>query len=279
MANTQRDEGERQGRRRKCGPAGQGSHSGCRPGCRGGVESPRDGGQEPQRPRQFGPRFWLFLLGLLDDLPFLPTGTGPARCGRPPSTPRVHLRLSENGSVKPSFVMRPLAMVVTNLRTERVEEADGPPRLTVEATWGPDGSVHIEFHLRPCIDAKRSTELANLWQTAIEGLGPATGPGLDPACAAGLGWSPPPESNRRPQSLPLMLGWFTSLCTASLTHATEQVKGAAGDRVVGWREVACSAVSGKSLARARHGSSWTLRLPSSGASPADWHLRCSAVLG
>jgi hypothetical protein len=43
------------------------------------------------------------------------------------------------------------------LAARRVEEADGPPRLTVEATWGPDvGSVRIEFHLRPCIDAKRS---------------------------------------------------------------------------------------------------------------------------
>ena len=38
--------------------------------------------------------------------------------------PEVHLRLSENGSVKPSFVMRPLAMVVTGLRP------DGWKRLT-----------------------------------------------------------------------------------------------------------------------------------------------------
>ena len=44
--------------------------------------------------------------------------------------------LSENGSVKPSFVMRPLAMVVNQLAAGRVEEADSPPRLTVEATWG-----------------------------------------------------------------------------------------------------------------------------------------------
>jgi hypothetical protein len=33
-------------------------------------------------------------------------------------------------------------------------------------------------------------------------------------------------------------------------HATEQVKGAAERRVVGQRQVTCSAVSGKSLARA-----------------------------
>jgi hypothetical protein len=70
--------------------------------------------------------------------------------------PEVHLRLSENGSVEPSFVMRPWAMVVTSLRP------DGWKRLTTRhgsrsRQRGPDvGSVRIEFHLRPCIDAKRS---------------------------------------------------------------------------------------------------------------------------
>jgi len=49
--------------------------------------------------------------------------------------------------------------------------------------------------------------------------------------------------------MPLMCGEFTSPCTASPTHATEQVKGAAEGRAVGRREVACGAVSGKSLAR------------------------------
>ena len=49
--------------------------------------------------------------------------------------------------------------------------------------------------------------------------------------------------------MPLMLGWFTSPCTTSRTHATEQGKGAARDRVVRRREVTCSAVSGKSLAK------------------------------
>jgi hypothetical protein len=49
--------------------------------------------------------------------------------------------------------------------------------------------------------------------------------------------------------MPLMCGWFTSPCTTSPTHATEQVKGAAEGWVVGRRQVTCSAVSGKSLAR------------------------------
>jgi len=49
--------------------------------------------------------------------------------------------------------------------------------------------------------------------------------------------------------MPLMLGWFTSPCTTSPTHATEQVNGAAEGWFMGRREVACSAVSGKPLAR------------------------------
>ena len=49
--------------------------------------------------------------------------------------------------------------------------------------------------------------------------------------------------------MPLMCGWFTSPCATSPTHATEQVKGAAEGWVMGRRQVTCSAVSGKSLAR------------------------------
>jgi len=49
--------------------------------------------------------------------------------------------------------------------------------------------------------------------------------------------------------MPLMCGWFRSPCAASSTHATEHVTGAAEGRVVGRREVTCSAVSGKFLAR------------------------------
>ena len=86
------------------------------------------------------------------------------------------------------------------LAAGRVEEADGSPRLTVEATWGPDvGSVRMEFHLRPCIDAKRSNRagksLANggRRRSAMQQARCWTRPGL-----LVLGWSPPPESNRRP---------------------------------------------------------------------------------
>src|SRR4029453_6232778 len=49
---------------------------------------------------------------------------------------------------------------------------------------------------------------------------------------------------------------FTPPCTTSRGYITARVKGAAGDRGVGWRKAACSAVSGKSLARAPHGSPW-----------------------
>ena len=50
--------------------------------------------------------------------------------------------------------------------------------------------------------------------------------------------------------MPSMRGWFTSPCATSATHATERVKGAAEGWVVGRRQVTCSVVSGKFLARA-----------------------------
>ena len=49
--------------------------------------------------------------------------------------------------------------------------------------------------------------------------------------------------------MPLMLGWFTTPCNTSRVHITAQVRNAAEGWVVGRREVTCSAVSGKSLAR------------------------------
>jgi hypothetical protein len=62
------------------------------------VESPAEWGPGATTAALFGQRFWLLLLGLLDDLPFLPTGTGrPVVAGS--KHPEVYLRLSENGSV------------------------------------------------------------------------------------------------------------------------------------------------------------------------------------
>jgi hypothetical protein len=56
--------------------------------------------------------------------------------------------------------------------------------------------------------------------------------------------------------MPLMCGWFTSPCATSPTHATGQVNGAAEGWIVRRREVTCSAVSGKSLARDPAGRRW-----------------------
>jgi hypothetical protein len=61
--------------------------------------------------------------------------------------------------------------------------------------------------------------------------------------------------------MPLMCGWFTSPCATSPTHATEQVKGAAEGWVVGRREVTCSEVSGKFLARGLLRESSLARIP------------------
>jgi hypothetical protein len=52
-----------------------------------------------------------------------------------------------------------------------------------------------------------------------------------------------------------MRGQFTPPCSSARPYASAQVRGAGADRVVGWREVARSAVSGKSLARPTVGSS------------------------
>jgi hypothetical protein len=190
MADTQRDGRDGRTNGGSADRPDSGRHSGCRPGCRGGWRARRDGGQEPQRPRQFWPRFWLLLLGLLDDLPFLPTGIGPARCGRL----QARAAPAAIGERFGQAIVRHEALGHgrDQLAAGRVEEADGPPPLTVEATWGPDvGSVRIEFQLRPCIDAKRSNRAGNLWQTAVEGARPWRRPGVGPGLACWFGVEPP----------------------------------------------------------------------------------------
>jgi hypothetical protein len=108
MADTQRDGRDGRTNGRSADRPDRGRRSGCRPG----WTARRDGSQEPQRPRLFGPRFWLLLLGCWTT--FLSCRRAPVQPVVAGSRhPEVHLRLSENGSVKPSFVMRPLAMVVT----------------------------------------------------------------------------------------------------------------------------------------------------------------------
>src|SRR5215213_3619435 len=62
-------------------------------------------------------------------------------------------------------------------------------------------------------------------------------------------WSHLPESDPATPSLPSMRRGFTPPCMTSRYHTTAQVRGAAEDRVARRREVARSAVSGKSLAR------------------------------
>jgi hypothetical protein len=66
---------------------------------------------------------------------------------------------------------------------------------------------------------------------------------------------PPAGIEPATPSLPSMRGGFTTPCSPSRTHTIAQVRGAAGSWVVGRREVARSAVSGKSLARDQHGRS------------------------
>jgi hypothetical protein len=105
-------------------------------------------------------------------------------------------------------------------------------------------------------------------------------PGGGPGLSCWFVVEPPAGIEPATPSLPSMRGWFTPPHTTFRGHTTAQVKGAAGDRGVGWREVACSAVSGKSLARAPTQQSWhgRRRHRPEPCPQADWHLRCSAVL-
>jgi hypothetical protein len=121
---------------------------------------------------------------------------------------------------------------------------------------------------RCCVWRSEASFLANLWQTALRAkLGDALRlvelRGFEPLTPC----------------MPSMRGWFTKPCRTPCPHTTAQVAGAAEGWVVGWREVARSAVSGKSLARACtavHGMDAGAIV---GALPTtDWHLRCSAVL-
>jgi hypothetical protein len=73
---------------------------------------------------------------------------------------------------------------------------------------------------------------------------------------------------------------FTTPSNTVRRHTTAQVRGAAERWVVWWREVACSTVSGKSLART---TAWWSKAPSAGAivpaalDPSNWH-RWGALL-
>jgi hypothetical protein len=82
----------------------------------------------------------LMLLRLSGRPPFRPTGTGPTPLWPAPSTPKVHR--GSRRTVRSIVFIRPLAMVATSLQPNG---------------WSPtSGSVRMKFHLRPCIDSKRS---------------------------------------------------------------------------------------------------------------------------
>jgi hypothetical protein len=124
-----------------------------------------------------------------------PTGTGPARCGRLQAPRGAPVAIGERFG---QAIVRHEALGHgrDQLAAGRVEEADSPPRLTVEATWGPDvGSVRIEFHLRPCIDAKRSNRAGKSLasggrrRSALQQARGWTRPGL-------LVWGGAPRRNR-----------------------------------------------------------------------------------
>jgi hypothetical protein len=85
-------------------------------------------------------------------------------------------------------------------------------------------------------------------------------------------------------SLPSMRRGFTTPRSTTRGHTTALVRGAVKGWVMGRNEVACSAVSAKSLARtctAVYGTSVgaaSRRHRPAASTASDWHLRCIAVL-
>jgi hypothetical protein len=71
---------------------------------------------------------------------------------------------------------------------------------------------------------------------------------LTSVSAGQSGVEPPAGIEPATPSLPSMRGWFAMPCSTSRTRTTAQVRGAAEGWVMGRCEVACSAVSDKSLA-------------------------------
>ena len=74
-------------------------------------------------------------------------------------------------------------------------------------------------------------------------------PGTRPGLCCWFVVEPPAGIEPATPSLPLMLGWFTTLCSISRPHTAALVRDAVQGVVVGRGEVTCSTVSGKFLAR------------------------------
>jgi hypothetical protein len=76
-----------------------------------------------------------------------------------------------------------------------------------------------------------------------------TGRASYPACAAGLGWSPPAGNEPATPSLPSMVGPFGGQRGTLLRSTKLQVTGLINSRETGCCEAMCGAAAGKSLAR------------------------------
>jgi hypothetical protein len=167
MADTQRDGRDGTTNGGSADRPDRGRRSGCRPGAVAGGEPGGMAARSHNGRACWGHGSGCSYWGCWTTFP---------SCRRAPvrpvvagsKHPEVHLRLSENGSVKPSFVMRPLAMVVTSLRP------DGWKRLTARhgSRLRQRGGLTSGRSALSSIFDRASTqsdqiELANLWQAAV----------------------------------------------------------------------------------------------------------------
>jgi hypothetical protein len=186
MADTQRDGRDGRTNGGSADPPDRERRSGCRPGAVAGGEPGGMAAKSHNGRACSGHGSGCSCWGCWTTFP---------SCRRPPvrpvvagsKHPEVHLRLSENGSVKPSFVMRPLAMVVTSLRP------DGWKRLTARhgSRSRQRGGLTSGRSALSSIFDRASTqsdqiELANLWQAAVEGARPCKRPGAGPGLTCGF---------------------------------------------------------------------------------------------
>jgi hypothetical protein len=122
----------------------------------------------------------------------------PARCGRlqaPRGAPAAIGERSGQAIVRHEA----LGHGRDQLAAERVEEADGPPRLTVEATSGRSALSSI---VDRASTQSNQIELANLWQAAVEGARPCNRPEAGPGLACWFGVEAPAGIEPATPSLP-----------------------------------------------------------------------------
>lgn len=146
-------------------------------------------------------------------------------------------------SRRPELVSKATRRALHSLATEIYVKA-------IEGLWQDQGFVPVSEHHYEDSSVRRTT--FESYAAAVDWTDVAHVERALRVFEAQLRWLARQQWHRA-NSLPSMLGWFTTPCSTSRPHTTALVRVAVEDCVVGPGEGACSTVSGKSLARqSRH---------------------------